>query len=188
MNINKTTPYFLVILALLVAGCFSISPAARAADPEAESSQKIRELLSEVKTEAIALERDAHNLDKWARGKQMNPQSHANQLTVMREHINKAGELLAQMNEARHAASPWQQQALDRIHPLLKELADNTEETINHFNERQSNIHFGPYSDYTKAGADLADELAALVSDYVEFGEHEADYHRLKDKLAPATS
>ena len=61
MNNQKRTPYFL-ILALLVAGCFSISPAANAGDTSSESSEEVSQLLSQVKTEAIALERDSDDL------------------------------------------------------------------------------------------------------------------------------
>ena len=187
MNSQKGTS-FLLILALMVAGCISISPAAKAADNAAGSSQKIHELLTQVKAEAIELKRDAHDLEIWAKGGQISWQTHGAQLLVIREHINKARKLLAQMNKARHTASPWQQQAIDRIHPLLKELADNTGATINHFNDNKSHIHLSDYADYAKAGSDLAEELATLVSDYVDFEEHEADYYRLKDKLEPAAS
>jgi len=109
MNSQKKTS-FLLILALMVAGCISISPAARAADIAAGSSQKIYELLTQVKAEAVELKRDAHDLEIWAAGRQLSWQTHGAQLSVIREHINKAGKLLAQMNEARHTASPWQQQ------------------------------------------------------------------------------
>jgi hypothetical protein len=187
MNSQKRTPY-LLIWALIVAGCIAISPGAKAADNAAGSSEKIHELLTQVKAEAIELKQDAHDLEMWAQGKQISWQSHAAQLNVIREHVNEAGKLLTQMNEARHTASPWQQQAIDRIHPLLKELADNTGATIIYFNDNKSQIHLSDYADYAKAGSDLAEELASLVSDYVDFGEHEADYHRLKDKLEPAAS
>jgi hypothetical protein len=107
---------------------------------------------------------------------------------VIRGHVNRAGELLTELNEAREGASPWQHEAIDRVYSLLKELADNTEATIKHFKENQSNLHSSAYADYAKAGYDLAKELAALVSDYVDFGEHEAEFHRLQEKLQPATS
>jgi len=187
MNSQKKTPYFL-ILALLVAGYFSISPAAKAADTSSGSSEEVSQLLSQVKTEAIALERDSEDLAAWTRAKQLSWQSHADKLNAIRDHVNRAGQLLTELNEAREGASPWQQQAIDRIYPLLKELADNTEATINHLSDNRAHIHFPAYVDYAKAGYDLAKELAALVSDYVKFGEHEAEFHRLQEKLQPAAS
>ena len=186
MNSQKKTPYIL-ILSFLVAGCFSITPAANAADTSSGSSQEIRQLLSQVKTEAITLEDDSDQLAVWTRAKQATWQSHGEKLNRIREHINKAGELLTKLNEAREeGASPWQHEAIDRIYPILKELADNTETTINHLNDNSANIHFAAYEDYAKAGYDLAKELSTLVSDYVEFGEHEEAFHSLQDKLSAA--
>ena len=187
MNNQNRTPYFL-ILALLVAGCFSISPAANAGDTSSESSEEVSQLLSQVKTEAIALEQDSDELAVWARAKHVSWQSHSRKLNEIKDHVNQAGQLLRKLNEAKDTASPWQQQAIDRIYPLLKELADNTGMTINHFNDNQDNFHFGAYEDYAKAGYALAQELAALISDYVEYGEHEAEFHRLQEKLNPTQS
>jgi len=188
MNTRKRTPRYLVIFGLVVAGYLTIYPAAHAREISSDKSEPIRQLLAQVKTEAVALDQDSDRLAVWARNKQVQWQSHAEKLNLIREHINDAGKLLAQLNDARGKASPWQLRAIDRIYPLLKELADNTEATINHLNDNRSNIHFPAYRDYAKAGADLAGELAALVCDYVEFGEHEAEFHRLQDKLEPAAS
>jgi hypothetical protein len=187
MNSQNRTSY-LLILALLVAGCISISPAAKAADNESGSSKEIRELLTQVKSEAKALEHDADLLASWARGKQVSWQGHAGKLNEMKDHVNEAGQLLEKMNNARVGASAWQQTAIDRIYPLLKELADNMEATIKHFNDNKAQIHFPEYRDYTKASYDLAEELAALISDYVDYGDHEAEFHSLQDKMQSAGS
>lgn len=40
------------------------------------------------------------------------------------------------MQNTRSAASPWQQQAIDRIEPTLKDLAATVESTIDHLNKR----------------------------------------------------
>jgi hypothetical protein len=63
-----------------------------------------------------------------------------------------------------------------------------TNATINHLNDNKSKIHFPAYEDYAKSGYTLAQELTTLISDYVEYGEHEAEFHRLQDKLQPSAS
>ena len=83
---------------------------------------------------------------------------------------------------------PWQLEAIDRIQPLLQGLADNTEATIAHFNDNRHNIHFPAYHQYARTNADLANQLATLVTDYVDFGEHEAESQRLQQKLAMTAS
>jgi DNA repair exonuclease SbcCD ATPase subunit len=188
MKIQKRTIFYFLLMGLLAAGCFLISSGAPAADTPSGSSQEVNQLLSQIKTEAKALEDDADVLALWTRARQGGWQSHSMKLSEIREHVNQAGQLLAKLNEAREGASPWQQQAIDRIYPLLKELADNTETTINHLRDNQSRIHFPPYTDYAKAGYDLAKELASLISDYVDYGDHEAEFHRLQEKLLSTAS
>lgn len=183
MNTQKSTIPYLVILGLVVAGCFLISPAAPAGEIPSGSDAEIRQLLAQVKTEAIALEHDADSLFAWARAKQVSSRSHSESLISMKDHINEAGKLLAKLHEARDTASPWQQQAIDRMYPLLKELADNTQAMINHFNEDKAHIGFAAYEDYAKAGYGLAKELASLISNYVDYGDQEAEFHRLQEKL-----
>ena len=187
MNIQKKTPYFL-ILSLLVAGCLLISPNASAEETSSGSSEEVSQLLSQIKTEAIALQDDTDVLVAWTRAKQVSSHSHAGKLTEIKEHVNQTGKLLDQLNKAREGASTWQQQAIDRIYPLLKELADNTEATMSHFSDNKSNIHLSVYEDYAKAGYTLANELATLIGDYVDYGDHEAEFHRLQDKLQPNES
>ena len=109
-------------------------------------------------------------------------------LNRIRDHVNQAGQLLDKLNEAREGASPWQHQAIDRIYPLLKELADNTEATINHLNDNKAHIQLPAYMITRRRATMLAEELSNLISDYVEYGEHETEFHRLQDKLQPAAS
>jgi hypothetical protein len=175
--------FYFLLMGLLAAGCFLISSPAPAQDTPSGSSQEANQLLSEVKTEATALERDCDQIATWTRGRQLTIASHGRKLNEIRDHINQAGRLVRQLHDARDTAAPWQQQAIDRIYPLLKELADNTQGMIDHLNENGSALYLSEYSDYAKAGYELAHDLAALVSDYVQYGNLEVDFHRLQEKL-----
>jgi len=187
MRTQKRTMFYFLLMGLLAGGCFLISSPAPAEDTPSGSSQEVNQLLSEVKTEAIALERDCDEIATWTSTMGLSWQSHASNLIRISEHINRAGRLLKQLQDVRHTASPWQQQAIDGIYPLLKQLDDNTEAMINHLNDNQSRIHFSPYTDYAKAGHELARDLASLVSNYVEYGNLEVEFHRLQDKLDSAS-
>jgi hypothetical protein len=187
MNNLKRTIYPL-ILALLVAGYLTMSPAAKAADPPGGDSEQVSKLFADAKIEAHELERDAENLDMFMRSS-LTWESHVWKVNQIREHVNQAGKILASLNSVRDTASPWQQKAIDAIYPLLKELADNTGATINHLKDNQDRIHVsGEYKDYVVANYDLAKELATLITDYVDYGKHEAEYQRLEEKLQVAKS
>ena len=77
----------------------------------------------------------------------------------------------------------WQQTAIKRIEPLLKELADNTTATINHLNDNQAKVHTPAFTDYVKANAELATDLEALIRDFVNYGSAKEKYESLGSKL-----
>jgi len=185
MNNQSRTPYFL-ILALLVAGYLTMSPVAKAADTSGGDSEQVSKLFSEAKDEAHQLVVDADQLHAFTRS-DVGWQSHAAKITSLKEHVNKAGEILASLHEVRATAAPWQQQAIDQITPLLKQLASNTTSAIEHLNDKRDRIRFSAeYKSYAAENYDLAKELAALISDYVDYDTTKAEFDRLAEKLEVA--
>jgi hypothetical protein len=181
MKINRRMS-FLMVLALLVAGYFALLPGTTAtafpSDPE-----EVTKLLSGAKAEAHQLERDAEQLESFTR-QDLSWESHAARIDLIKEHVNNTGRLLTDLKNARETASPWQQAAIDGIEPLLKELADNMELTIEHLNNNQGRLHAaGTYKEYAVANYKLAKELTVLIEDHMEYGKHKAEFERLEEKL-----
>lgn len=179
MKMNRRMAGF-VTPALLVAGCFIASTSARAAD--SEDSPKITALLSDAKAEAVQLKDDSMDMESFTRSK-LNWSSYARKVETIKEHVNKTGELLAKLQAEEANGSAWQQTAVKRIEPLLKELAANTETTINYLNEHQSKIHFASFKDYVQMNCELATSLEELVRDFVNYGEAKQKLERLAEKL-----
>jgi hypothetical protein len=146
------------------------------------NSEEVSVLLSEAKREAIQLKQDAEEMDSFVRSK-MSWQSHASKLTAIKQHTNNVGELVAKMNNAKATAAPWQQQSIDRITPLLTELAASVTSTIQHLNDNQNRLQHPPYPDYAATNADLASDLSQLISDYVAYGEAKRKSEDLERKL-----
>jgi HD-GYP domain-containing protein (c-di-GMP phosphodiesterase class II) len=145
-------------------------------------SKEVSDLLSKAKTEAIQLEADAEHMASFAHSK-LSWHSHAAKIEEIKQHVNTTGELLAKMANEKVAASPWQQEAIDRITPLLKELASSVTSTIKHLNEKPELIRTNPYTDYVKANYELAVNLSNLISDYVEYGQVKSRSEELGTKL-----
>lgn len=169
-------------LAVLVAGCSMISPATGVASASIGDSVEISTLLSEAKSEALQLRDDAESMQSFTRSK-LSWQSYPGKINEIREHINNTGELLVKLTGARETGSSWQQQAIDHITPVLKELAANTEATIEHINENKTSIHSVQLADYCRVNYELAKELAALVGDFVDYGETKAKFEELQKKV-----
>jgi hypothetical protein len=170
----------LVTGALLVAGCLAIPTALQATEPG--DSAEITKLFTDAKAEAVQLKDDAEDMESFVKSK-LSWESHARKVELIKEHINNAGKLLAKLQDAAPTGSPWQQTAIQQIDPLLRELAANTEATINHLNENRANIHFTQFKDYVKANYDLAMDLEALIRDFVNYGEAKDKTERLGKKL-----
>ena len=132
-------------------------------------------LFQEARTTATQLNRDAETMESFTRSN-LNWQSHSAQITQIKDHINKAGSILSQMQAARGEAKPWHQDAIDGITPALKELASNTESIINHLNENPRRLKDPTYMQYLKSNAQSARELAAAVGNVV-------DYDRTRTKM-----
>lgn len=169
-----------VIPALLVAGCLFNPGAMKATD--AGDSAQITILLADAKAEAVELKSDAEDLDSFAKSR-LSWESHARKIEMIKEHVNNTGKILAKLKDAESSGAPWQQTAVQRIEPLLKELAANTETTINYLNENRSKIHFTEFKDYLKANYELATDLEALIRDFVKYGEAKETFERLERKV-----
>ena len=172
------------MLGLFAIAFLLMPPAAAAADnPKAKmDSEEVSKLLAEVQAEASGLKMDAEKMESFNIGK-LSWESHAHAIQQIKEHVNAAGRLLTRLNENRSLASPWQEQAIDEITPLLRELAANTTAVIEHIDANKSRLHSAEYKEYLTANYDVASELSALITDFVSYGRHKAKFEHLRDKL-----
>jgi hypothetical protein len=145
-------------------------------------SEFLTKVLSDVKYEALMLQRDAAQLKAMTQSTS-SWQSSANELEQIKTHVNNAALFVQELNDFRIVAAPWQQIAIDRINPLLQELASNTQSTIAKLNENPARVHLGPYKEYVSAHYDLATDLVSMISDFVEYAKTKAKFERLTRKL-----
>jgi hypothetical protein len=145
-------------------------------------SEQVLKLFSDAKTEALVLQKDGAELNTFAQSG-VSWQSYADQLAQIKTHVNNVINIVQELNDLRIVASPWQQIAIARVNPLLKELARNTELTITKLNSHPGRVHMTPYKEYVAAHFDLATDLASMVGDFVEYGKTKAKFEGLARKL-----
>lgn len=169
-------------LALLLTGYFMMPLAGAVASSSVGDSLEISALLEEAKAEALELRDDSEKMASLSRSV-LHTQSFAGKLDEVKSHVNKTGRLLAKLSQAREAGSSWQQQAIDHITPALKELAENTETTIKHFNDNRLSAHTQELEEYCLVNYELTKELASLVGDFIAYGETQAKFVELQKKV-----
>jgi hypothetical protein len=155
---------------------------AMAADADAQDSAQVQELLKKTEAEAALLDLDSRHLVAFQRSR-LSWESHATQLELIKEHVNKVGKLEEQLRDARESGCPWQQEAIDRVNPLLRELAGNLEGTISHLNRHQSALFASPYPEYVTTNAELVTELHEMISDFVDYGKTKQTFQQLQQRL-----
>lgn len=149
-------------------------------------NQDVRSLLSQAAQQAAALDYDANRMQTLLRS-DLSWQTHATLLESVVEHVNQLGRTTAKLQAERGEASTWQQRGIDRILPLLRELADNTTAAINHLNKNQTRPVSGNYADYLDENADAAHDLYQVISATVHYGHARAKLEKFEETIQPST-
>lgn len=151
-------------------------------------SARVNELLQQAKEHAATANLNAEKLEGYTRSR-LSWQTHATELNRMKENVNELGKDVADLTAARDEGSPWQQEAIDDIDPLLRNMADHLSSMIQHLNDNQAHIHMQPYIDYAKANYEYSDKMLRMIHDYVDYAQAKAKAAELEQKMQiPATS
>jgi hypothetical protein len=149
---------------------------------QVKGSVEISRMFSQAKADAGSAEDDVEVLEAFT-ASELPSQTYAAHLDVMREHVNDLEKLIRQLDGLRPEGSPSQQEAIDRINPMLRNLADQLTFTIKRLKDNKNQVHMESYRDYAHANYDLASRTADLISDFVEYGKAKARFESLENKL-----
>jgi hypothetical protein len=151
------------------------------------TSAAISERLKVVKSHAALAEDDAATLKSYAFSR-LSWESHSARVSLMKEHINALIKDYNDLAEMRPDAVPWQQEAIDRIEPLVRETADQLTALIEHMNQNQSRLHMKPYRDYVNAHYKVVSNLHKVIADFVDYGEAKEQKEAMERELALPTT
>ena len=179
MNYQRPT-IRMASLALLVMGALSFPPVLRAANEE--DSRQVSKMLSQARAQAFRLSEDTSEMESFVQA-DISWRGHVDAVDRIRDDVNLMGRQLARLVEARSTASPWQRTAVDRMTPLLKELASNTSAVIADLNESPHRLQADDYKEYLEANSDEAAQLASLIADFVDYGKARHKLERLANRL-----
>jgi hypothetical protein len=174
-SLSRSLTFLLGLALVLFAGIARSS----AATPD---SEQITKLLDEARSHALQAEDDAATLESYTRSR-VNWKLHAYELDSMKQHVNELGKIASQMQELEPQGSTWQKQTTRQVMPLLREMAANLTNTMQHLNENQSRVHMQPYLEYTRTNYELAKRTADLIRDVVDYSEAKSTAESLEEKL-----
>ena len=153
---------------------------------QSDENPQVTQLLTDARDKAAVLSADADEMESLIRS-DVSWQTHAAMLEQVKEHVNQLGSIAEKLQGVRNSAAPWQQQAIDRMLPELKELAKNTTAAIQHLNENKVRPTTGNYTEYLKQNAETAHQLSSMISSFVKYGQTRAKLERLEQRLEVAS-
>jgi hypothetical protein len=180
MRIGGVQSALLVIAFLIVPLLFQRQLAAYVTRPE---NQQLTELLSDASNEALELASDAAEMETLT----LNDTSWVT-LTLMlarvKGHVDNVALLIDKLTKAQKSGSELQEQAVQQMLPLVKELSANTTAAINYLNRNKTRPISDSYTQYLNKNAETARQLSSIISSLLEYQKGMADIETLRSKLA----
>lgn len=147
-------------------------------------SPEFSALLAQAKSEAVQLQQTAEEMNTF-KFPQIGWQTQAVKLEELKTHVNNMGEFVIRMQNV-EVPSPSQEQAIRDITPIVGQLAANTTMAIYHLDASRDSYVFSSFPEYVDANAELAANVAQMISNYVAFDEARQKAKEFSDELQRA--
>jgi hypothetical protein len=165
-------------LALLLLSAVVLSPLARAADSTAHSKE-VSDLLALARKQAASIKDDASEVESLTRSS-LSWDGQVEKINAFSSDVAKFERTVSKLKQASYAASSWQKTAIDRINPLLQELAFSTSSIVGHLEKEGGRFLNNPQNrDLLKTNRDLAADMSSVISDFVDYGTARARFEKL---------
>jgi hyperosmotically inducible periplasmic protein len=151
------------------------SSAFQQAAPLTPAQKEFDGLLKQISANAAIASRHAETLESHTRaGSRLQYETHAAELNRARNAINAMGSDFRRLQELRPSSLPWQQVLMDRIGPVLADLASHTTEAIDRLSTERGQLTTPEYRDAVLtmyAHAAQARNLITVNLDYAQARE-----------------
>jgi lambda repressor-like predicted transcriptional regulator len=179
MNMNSRK----VICGLLLLFVYALLPGASRAQ-DAQDNPSVTAQLNAAKPILAKIKKDAADMESYSRTNGLSWQTHSTALEKIKADVNELQQNMRGLQSHRTAASPWQQDAIDRITALANDLATNMNAAIAQLNKSKSKPTAPPYPEYLKANARIANDLSDEIDDTIDYGQTKAKMDSLAKQLS----
>jgi hypothetical protein len=156
-----------------------LSLAAYVTRPE---NQHLTQLLSDASDEALELANDANETQALILN-DTNWVTHALMLAKVKGHVDNMALIIEKLSKTQKSGSELQEQAVERMLPLVKELSVNTMAAINYLNQNKDRPISDSYTQYLNKNAETARQLSSMISSLLEYQKSMAEIEKLRSKL-----
>jgi hypothetical protein len=166
---------------VLSLGCVAIPSASHA--QAASDNPSVTGQLNDAKTIVAKIKKDAVQMESYAQNTGLSWKTHAAALEKIKSDVNELQQNMRGLQSHRTVASPWQQDAIDRITGFVNDLATNMNAANDRLNKSKSRPTAPPYPDYLKANTRIASDLADEIDATIDYGQNKAKLDSLGQQL-----
>jgi Na+/phosphate symporter len=148
---------------------------------EDENSQ-LAQLLADANDEAFELARDATNTQMLIRTDE-NWVDHALMLARVKGHVDNLAIIIEKLDKAKKSGSELQEQAIEQMLPLVKQLSANTTAAINYLKQSKARPTSDIYTQYLEKNAETAHQLSSMISSLIDYEKSMTEIKKLRSKL-----
>lgn len=146
-------------------------------------AEKAKGMLQDMETQAVQTEKDADQLKSYILDANVDWETHLGELIALKSEINRMGKELAGLQNERESLPTWEQHALDKVQPLLKDSAMNTNQAIGYFNENKGHLWAPEYRDETNHIFDDSEQISKILHDYLKLAKARHQEEELRNSL-----
>jgi len=171
-----------VLCGLLLCIVFVLIPSNLYAQATTDNSS-VTAQLNDAKTMVAKIKKDAVKVESYALTSGLSWQTHSAVLAKIKNDVNELQENMRGLQSHRTVASPWQQEAIDRITGFANDLATSMNATIDRLSKSKSRPTAPPYPEYLKANTRIASDLADEIDATIDYAQNKMKLDSLGQQL-----
>src|ERR1700735_419411 len=149
----------------------------------ASDNASVTAQLNGAKPIVAKIKADAVKMESYAQNTGLSWQTHSVTLGKIKDDVNELQQNMRGLQSHRTTASPWQQDAIDRITGYANDLATNMNATLDRLSKSKSRTTTPPYPEYLKANARIASDLADEIDATIDYGQTKGTLEALGQQL-----
>ena len=145
-------------------------------------NQELSTLLEQASDEARELALDAEDMQALIESDQ-NWVTHTLKLAKIKGHVDNMALIVDKLTKVQRSGSELQEQAVQRVLPLVKELQANTTAALNYLNQNKDRPVVDAYKQYLEKNAETARQLSSIISALDDYQKSMTEINRIRSKL-----
>jgi hypothetical protein len=143
--------------------------------------------LNAAKPIVAKIKKDAVQMESYGTNSALSWASHSAALDKIKADINELQQNMRGLQSHKTTASPWQQDAIDRITGFANDLATNMNAAIDRLNKSKTRPTTPPYPAYLKANTRIVTDLGDEIDATIDYGQNKAAADTLGSQIDSST-